>query len=203
MNDIRADFVFESVPGIGAKVKIDVQKGLSKAFAVSPTGGFEYHIHVKPVGPNDDCMATGGHLDPANVGATKCDPIKADKCQEGDLSGKHGELKATESGQLPTVSYVDHQVQFSGSTTTIEGRSIVIHNNGSRVACGDILPVGAPRTSNNASNGSSGSIDSTSLNGGQDTPSSVIQSNDGRTVGWNAATIVAVMVGMLGAVLVF
>lgn len=71
----------------GAQVWIEVKSGLSKKFAVSPTGGFEYHIHVKPVGSNNDCMATGGHLDPANVGAAKCMAAKPDKCQEGDLSG--------------------------------------------------------------------------------------------------------------------
>jgi hypothetical protein len=77
-----------SADGVGAQVLVDVQKGLSKSFAVLPSVGFEYHIHVKPVGPNNDCMATGGHLDPANVGAAVCDPAKPDKCQEGDLSGK-------------------------------------------------------------------------------------------------------------------
>ncbi|KAF8933576.1 hypothetical protein BGZ58_006259, partial [Dissophora ornata] len=118
--------------------------------------GFEYHIHVKPVGPDNDCIATGGHLDPESIGATaKCNPAKPEKCQEGDLSGKHGELKATESGSIPTMSYVDHLLQFTGESSTIVGRSVVIHNNGTRVACGDILPVAAQRVSGSNNNSTS------------------------------------------------
>lgn len=54
--------------------------------------------------------------------------------------GKHGELKATESGAIPPLSYNDKYIHFSGETTTIAGRSVVIHNNGTRVACGNIYP---------------------------------------------------------------
>lgn len=35
---------------------------------------------------------------------------------------------------------MDQQLRFDGETTTIVGRSIVIHNNGTRVACGNIVP---------------------------------------------------------------
>ncbi|KAF9107762.1 hypothetical protein BGX29_005049 [Mortierella sp. GBA35] len=141
MNGIEANFIFApQANNTGAQVWIEVKAGLTKKFAVSPTGGFEYHIHVNPVGPNNDCMATGGHLDPTNVGAAKCLPAKSDKCQEGDLSGKHGELKATDSGVIAPISYNDRYIQFSGETTTIAGRSVVIHNNGTRVACGNIYP---------------------------------------------------------------
>jgi len=140
MNGIDANFIFAPQPhSDGAQVVIDVTKGLSKLLALSPTGGYEYHIHVSPVGPDNDCMATGGHLDPYKVGPVKCDALRPAKCQEGDLSGKHGELMATESGAIPTISYLDRQLRFSGAETTIVGRSVVIHNNGTRVACGDIL----------------------------------------------------------------
>lgn len=74
--------------GTGAKVRIEVDEGLSKSFAISPTKGFEYHVHVSKVGPGNNCMATGGHLDPTNVGAIKCNPATPAKCQEGDLSGR-------------------------------------------------------------------------------------------------------------------
>ncbi|KAK3847588.1 MAG: superoxide dismutase [Linnemannia gamsii] len=141
MNGIEANFMFAPLANNGgAQVWIEVKSGLSKTFAVSPTGGFEYHIHVKPVGSNNDCMATGGHLDPTNIGAAKCMPAKPDRCQEGDLSGKHGELKATESGFIAPISYNDKSIHFSGETTTIAGRSVVIHNNGTRVACANIFP---------------------------------------------------------------
>ncbi|KAF9197910.1 hypothetical protein BGZ59_005036, partial [Podila verticillata] len=107
--------------GTGANVSIEVQEGLSKSFALSLTKGFEYHVHVSPVGPNNNCTATGGHLDPANVGTTKCISATPTKCQEGDLSGKHGELKATDGGAIPKVEYVDQQLRFDGETTTIVG----------------------------------------------------------------------------------
>ncbi|KAF9288955.1 hypothetical protein BGZ68_010280 [Mortierella alpina] len=140
MNGIEANFIFAPQPHSGgAEVVIEVTEGLSKRFVLSPTGGYEYHIHENPVGPDDDCMATGGHLDPFKVGSVKCNASRPEKCQEGDLSGKHGELMATESGAIPTISYLDRQLQFSGAETTIAGRSVVIHNNGTRVACGDIL----------------------------------------------------------------
>ncbi|KAG0263170.1 hypothetical protein BG011_009173 [Mortierella polycephala] len=150
MNGIRANFVFAPLNGKGAQVLIEVQSGLKKQFAKSPSGGFEYHIHEHPVGPNNDCMATGGHLDPANVGSAKCNSTKPELCQEGDLSGKHGEFNASDSGATPTIAYIDRQLQFSGAGTTIEGRSIVIHNNGTRVACGNLLPMQPSTTSSNA-----------------------------------------------------
>jgi hypothetical protein len=55
-------------------------------------------------------------------------------------TGKHGELKATETGAIAPISYNDKYIHFSGETTTIAGRSVVIHNNGTRVACGNIYP---------------------------------------------------------------
>ncbi|KAF9434554.1 hypothetical protein BGZ76_007814 [Entomortierella beljakovae] len=131
--------MFDAENAGGATVTINIASGLTKKFSILPTG-FEYHIHVKPVGQGDDCMATGGHLDPTNIGSAKCIPEKPEMCQEGDLSGKHGNLKPTESGAIQEITYQDRQISFSGSATTIVGRSIVIHNNGVRVACGNIVP---------------------------------------------------------------
>ncbi|KAG0213488.1 hypothetical protein BGX28_004343 [Mortierella sp. GBA30] len=145
MSGIKATLLFTPVgdSDTGANVTVNVLSGLTKKFAILPAVGFEYHVHVQPVGPNNDCMATGGHLDPDNIGtAVKCNPSTPEKCQEGDLSGKHGYLMPTDSGALPPITYVDDQLQFTGVNTTIVGRSIVIHNNGTRVACGNILPVG-------------------------------------------------------------
>ncbi|KAG0225885.1 superoxide dismutase [Mortierella sp. GBAus27b] len=200
MNDIQANFVFAPVSagGVGAQVLVDVQKGLSKSFAVAPSGGFEYHIHVKPVGPNNDCMATGGHLDPANVGATAvCNPAKSEKCQEGDLSGKHGNLNATESGAIPIVSYVDHHLQFSGDTSTIRGRSVVIHNNGTRVACGNITPLSDMESSKDTNN--LGSTASSPDHAGRD---GVVreQSSDSDRVNWNAVMTMAGAIASAGMV---
>ncbi|KAI8599293.1 superoxide dismutase [Dissophora ornata] len=141
MSGIKGSFMFTPHSPIGAQVTVCIKSGLTKQFAVLPAVGFEYHIHVNQVGPGGDCMATGGHLDPANIGMATCNPATPDKCQEGDLSGKHGNLKPTDSGEIPAFSYIDNQLAFSGDTTTIVGRSVVIHNNGTRVACANILPL--------------------------------------------------------------
>lgn len=99
LDGIRVNFVFAPLSnGNGTQVLIDVQTGLSKIFSVSPTGGFDYHIHVNPVGPNNNCTATGGHLDPTVVGELKkCDRTKPNTCQVGDLSGKSAKQRTMTS----------------------------------------------------------------------------------------------------------
>ncbi|KAI1321487.1 hypothetical protein EDD11_005178 [Mortierella claussenii] len=198
MDGIVAEFVFVPLADGSAQVTVDVRKGLTKTFAISPTGGFDYHIHVKPVGPNNDCMATGGHLDPTNIGAAKCVAAKADKCQEGDLSGKHGELKATDGGTIPMISYVDHQIQFKGENTTIAGRSVVIHNNGTRVACADILPMGTASKIAGSSDGKTGS----SLPSSGSVEARTVP-NGGKTVVWNTvmAIVGTAVAGLFGSLL--
>lgn len=37
------------------------------------------------------------------------------------------------------LTYVDNQLQFSGEDTTIVGRSIVVHSNGARIACANLV----------------------------------------------------------------
>ncbi|KAF9358871.1 hypothetical protein BGX26_000735 [Mortierella sp. AD094] len=156
MSSIKGTFLFTPLDKspTGATVTINIESGLTKKFSILPTVGFEYHIHVKPVGLGGDCMATGGHLDPTNVGMTKCDPAAPEKCQEGDLSGKHGNLKPTKSGAIPEFNYVDKQIAFTGIDTTIVGRSVVIHNNGTRVACGNISPAQSPYSTSGTPSGS-------------------------------------------------
>ncbi|KAF9284533.1 hypothetical protein BGZ68_004633 [Mortierella alpina] len=141
MSGIKATFTFTPLGdnnGKGADVAINIVNGLSTTAAALPAVGFEYHIHVNPV-TNNDCMTTGGHLDPTNVGAAKCNPAAPEKCQEGDLSGKHGNLKPTESGALAPITYTDKEIHFTGVNTTIVGRSIVIHNNVTRIACANLV----------------------------------------------------------------
>lgn len=41
------------------------------------------------------------------------------------------------------ITYVDRYLRWEGAATTIVGRSVVVHNNGTRIACGDLLPVGS------------------------------------------------------------
>ncbi|KAF9354744.1 hypothetical protein BGX34_010841 [Mortierella sp. NVP85] len=140
----------------GVNVTIAVKKGLTKAKQILSVG-YEYHVHVYPVGPNNNCTATGGHLDPANVGPAPCNPQNLTSCQVGDLSGKHGNFVAGDSaeGALPVIQYVDTQLAFTG-TDAITGRSVVIHNNGTRIGCADIIVDGytAPTPSGGAPSGS-------------------------------------------------
>ncbi|KAG0271809.1 hypothetical protein BGZ95_000327 [Linnemannia exigua] len=132
----------------GASVMIKIEKGLTRETALLPNVGFEYHIHVKPVGPGNNCEATGGHLDdPAHPGIVPCDSKTPDRCQEGDLSGKHGNLMVTPTGELQ-LRYNDNQLKFTGDTTTILRRSLVIHNNGTRIACANILPASEHQPAN-------------------------------------------------------
>lgn len=46
------------------------------------------------------------------------------------------------------LRYIDRQLKFTGDATTILGRSIVIHNNGTRIACANILPASQQTSAN-------------------------------------------------------
>lgn len=152
MNGIDAVFTFDKVAG-GMNITVTVNSGLNTTAQILPIG-FEYHVHVNPVGPNGDCKATGLHLDPAKVGVLKpCEPSNLTTCQTGDLSGKYGNLLATESGAIPTKSYLDTQLTFTGEgENAMLGRSVVIHNNVTRVACANLIVEGytAPATPSGA-----------------------------------------------------
>lgn len=118
-------------------------KGLSINAAINKTAGYEYHVHVTPVGPNYGCMATGGHLDPFNVGPAPCNPKNLTSCQTGDLSGKHGNIVPTADGTFPAIQYIDTQLSFTEPANgPMVGRSVVIHNNGTRIACGNLVVEG-------------------------------------------------------------
>ncbi|KAF9121047.1 hypothetical protein BGW39_010901 [Mortierella sp. 14UC] len=157
--DIEATFTFDKVEG-GMNITVTGVKGLSFASQVNKTAGYEYHVHVKPVGPGGNCTATGGHLDPANVGPAPCNPANLTSCQTGDLSGKHGNLNGTETGAIPTFFYLDTQLSFTTPANgPMVGRSVVIHNNGTRVACGDLIVdgyVAPPATTNDTTTNPSG-----------------------------------------------
>ncbi|KAG0211196.1 hypothetical protein BGX28_008376 [Mortierella sp. GBA30] len=142
MNNIDATFTFDKV-ATGMNITVTVNAGLTSTIQKLPVG-FEYHIHVNPVGPNNDCMATGLHLDPAKVGVSKpCDPANLTSCQTGDLSGKYGNLIGSDSGAIPTKQYIDTQLTFTGvGENAMVGRSVVIHNNVTRIACANLVVDG-------------------------------------------------------------
>jgi len=61
--------------------------------AYSDVRDLAYHIHEFPVSPNLNCSSAGVHLDPYNATESPpCDPTQSDKCQVGDLAGKHGSM---------------------------------------------------------------------------------------------------------------
>ncbi|KAG0260570.1 hypothetical protein DFQ27_003468 [Actinomortierella ambigua] len=123
--DIIGEFQFVPLQE-GARVTFEFKSGLTIKAALAPSKGYEYHIHEKPVGPNGDCNATLGHLDPDNIGMTT-------KC-------KFGEIMGTVSGAIPLTSYVDKSLAFGNGPRSIEHHSVVIHNNGTRIACANIVP---------------------------------------------------------------
>ncbi|KAF9115246.1 hypothetical protein BGX27_008480 [Mortierella sp. AM989] len=141
---IDATFTFHEAAD-GMNITVAVASGLTTGYQILDVG-FEYHVHDFPVGPNNNCTATGAHLDPAKVGVAKpCDPQNLTSCQTGDLSGKHGNLVAVnnETGSIPTFSYLDSHLSFKGpANETLLGRSIVIHNNGTRIGCADLVVAG-------------------------------------------------------------
>jgi hypothetical protein len=153
MNGIDAMFTFDKVPG-GMNITVTVNSGINATAQILPVG-YEYHVHVNPVGPNNNCMATGLHLDPAKVGVVKpCEPANLTTCQTGDLSGKYGNFIGSETGALPPKTYLDTQLTFTGEgENAMLGRSVVIHNNGTRVACANLIVDGytAPAPTGSAS----------------------------------------------------
>ncbi|KAF9364588.1 hypothetical protein BGX34_001048 [Mortierella sp. NVP85] len=152
MNGIKADVTIEQ-KGKTASIKVNVRKGLTTKFAKIPAAGFAYHIHAAPVAKDDTtCMSTGGHHDPSEAapkavkkyGVYKCNASDPKNCEQGDLSGKHGNLPATKDGKTK-ASYKDEYILFPGKKGNIKGKSIVIHNNGTRVACANLVQVKPPK----------------------------------------------------------
>jgi len=147
---INATFTFDKVSN-GVNITVTVYSGLNMTFASNATLGFDYHVHEKPVGPGGNCSATGAHLDPYKVGvATPCNPQNLTSCQTGDLAGKYGNLKPTDTGAIPTIAYLDTQLDFS--EIGLLGRSVVIHNNKARVWCADLVVDGYTPPPANTSN---------------------------------------------------
>ncbi|KAI8351346.1 superoxide dismutase [Mortierella sp. GBAus27b] len=160
---IDAVVTFEKVAG-GVNVTVVVNKGLTKELQILPEG-FDYHVHVKPV-IGGNCTTTGGHLDPFNIGPKPCDPKNMTSCQVGDLSGKWGNLTADPNsavGAIAARSYVDSSLSFSGDSSLL-GRSVVIHNNMTRIACADIVVDGYTPPATNSSTGAPGTPGSTGGN---------------------------------------
>ena len=88
-----------------------------------------WHVHERKVSTPGDCSAkaTGGHYNPTT--------------DAGELSKKHGDLKADSKGAYSNFS-VDYGVKLFGAGSVL-GRSIVLHKQSdkSRWACATINPT--------------------------------------------------------------
>lgn len=109
----------------------------------------EYHIHVSPVPEDGNCTATGGHLDPYNVGDPYVCPGEtgAVTCQVGDLSGKHGAIDTAALGAASYMTqYLDYYLSTVPDTVGFFGnRSFVVHDQaGARLNCGNFVLQTAP-----------------------------------------------------------
>jgi len=109
--------------------------------AYNATGSYAYHIHTNPIASDGNCLSALGHLDPLNAtDALVCNPLFAQYCEVGDLSGRHGKL----NGSLPVlnISYIDDYLRFWTQPFTLLGRSVVLHApNSTRIACGNITSL--------------------------------------------------------------
>ncbi|CAG8695790.1 15917_t:CDS:2, partial [Cetraspora pellucida] len=120
---------------------LNVQVKITQGFAQGKK--YPYHVHMTKI-TNGDCNSTGPHLDPSGVGKKPnyvCNPRTPDKCEAGDLSGKHGDLEIDRSG-MAKASYFDRFITLQGRENSVVGRSVVIHSaedRTTRIACADIV----------------------------------------------------------------
>ncbi|CAG8534466.1 465_t:CDS:2 [Dentiscutata erythropus] len=109
------------------EVHVKITSGLNDT-----TGKYPYHVHDFAINSTGSCESAGEHLDPFGVGKVAgyvCNPQTPEKCEAGDLSGKHGPLPGTPSGSV-TEKYTDRFISLSGTPTLqngVIGRSLVLH----------------------------------------------------------------------------
>ncbi|KAF3922478.1 hypothetical protein AA313_de0208227 [Arthrobotrys entomopaga] len=160
----------------------------------SQPGPYLYHIHDFVVGPDGNCTATGGHLDPFLRNDTiACDPSAPETCQVGDLSGKHGDLPAEATQDTPfCTSYTDDYISLDSSNKAFIGnsRSIVIHNvNKGRLACGDLTLVSGSATAA----GAGGSSPSTSPAPSSTSPPPAVSTGGASAVGVGSLALTVIL----------
>ncbi|EPS36173.1 hypothetical protein H072_10369 [Dactylellina haptotyla CBS 200.50] len=110
-------------------------------------GPYPYHIHQMVVPADNNCTATGGHLDPyMRTDEPPCDANAPQTCEVGDLSGKHGKIPLDVNTAMWCTSYVDKFLSLKSDDQAFIGnsRSIVVHNAEKvRLACGNIVAAAA------------------------------------------------------------
>lgn len=125
-------------------------------FPSEELGPYLYHVHDQPVPANGNCTATLAHQDSYIRGEQPpCNSTAPATCQDGDLSGKHGNI--TFPG-LQT-SYSDLYLSTrQGPGAFFGNRSVVVHtSNTTRLTCANfVLDTSAGnRTSTNTTTTSS------------------------------------------------
>ncbi|RKP06230.1 hypothetical protein THASP1DRAFT_18734, partial [Thamnocephalis sphaerospora] len=115
--------------------------------------GYQIHIHQNLVPINGSCADTLGHLDPFRVNPNPgkpypCDPNDIRTCEAGDLSGKHGLLRAANGTGWLTgaelMSFLDPQLGWNANApdaNILMSRSVVIHrpSDAVRYTCANIV----------------------------------------------------------------
>lgn len=135
-NGLSGSVLFTPASKGGLQVQVNIE-GLKEP------GEYPFHIHVKPLTKADNnCAATGGHLNPFHIDSktTKCNKNDIlQTCELGDLSGAFGKLNPDSSGKA-TLKFTDPAISFQSGKTGILGHSVVVHApNGDRLACGNII----------------------------------------------------------------
>lgn len=142
-----ATATFKGKNGITGEVKFASQKdGSTRIFtdvinlsAANNPGpkGFKWHVHISAVGGGGDCAATGAHLNPTGVSDEfVCDPAHPEKCQVGDMAGKHGSFGAKHANKH---DHSDKELRFDKKEFSPVGRSVVIHDKDkNRIACATV-----------------------------------------------------------------
>lgn len=155
-------------------------------------GPFVYHIHNLPVPADGNCTATMGHLDPTNRGEYyPCNAADPASCQVGDLSGKYGNITASDF----VVSYADSFLSTDPSSPAYFGdKSVVIHtSNVTRITCANFMMMGSGMNGTMTGNGTMGN--GTSPTG--PAYSGPVQTGAASSVMYGGAAIGAAVVGFL------
>lgn len=163
------------------------------------TGGpFLYHIHENPVNADGNCSSAGGHLIPYPSEYPCPSMDRAEVCEAGDLSGKHGKINGTEFAANYVESYVSNNDE-PGCEQCMTDRALVVHYaNKTAIACANFVKVEGRDDSTNTTASPSGTAGSTGTETGEATSTpSAFDSGAARS------TAAGVAIGMISIVAMF
>ncbi|TIB07997.1 hypothetical protein E3P92_03893 [Wallemia ichthyophaga] len=116
-------------------VDIDINEGLEEHKR------YNYSVNVQRI-DDGDCNSAGDILNPVGIPENViCDEKKPEYCKEGDLSGKHGQLKMHSHGSCKE-EFRDEYLRFFPQPFSLLGRSVVITDeSNTRIACANIISM--------------------------------------------------------------